>query len=120
MKGQFRLTKKERIAHPQELRRVMRTGKRSNSRHFTLFYLENGIGYHRLGVVVKKEIGSATYRNRIKRYCREFFRLHKLLKKGSFDFVVLVKKGDPLKHYREVEGELRCLFLLQKKGTSLA
>jgi ribonuclease P protein component len=107
----LRFTKKERIHDPLEFRKVMRGGKRAQSEHFALFLRENGLGFHRLGVVVKKEIGPATYRNRIKRYFREFFRLHKAQRKGSFDIILLARKGNALRHYREAEEELKGLFL---------
>ena len=111
MKGRLRFTKKERIHDPLEFRKVMRGGKRVQSKHFALFLKENRLGFHRLGVVVKKEIGPATYRNRIKRYFREFFRLHKAQRKGSFDTILLARKGNPLRNYREAEEELKGLFL---------
>jgi ribonuclease P protein component len=61
--------------------------------------------------VVKKEVGPATFRNRIKRYIREFFRLYKQRIHGSLDVVFLVKKGCLIKRYKEVEEELRELFI---------
>jgi len=91
-KGSFRFTRKERIAHPQDFKRVMKTGRKFASKNFIFFMKENEIEFHRLGVVVSKEVGSATYRNRIKRVCREFFRLHKHRIKGTFDIVILAKK----------------------------
>jgi len=91
---------------------VMKRGRRIQSKHFTLFSEENGLGFHRLGMVVKKEIGPATYRNRIKRYIREFFRFHKIEWKGSFDIIILPKKGYTFRRYREAEEELKGFFLL--------
>jgi ribonuclease P protein component len=110
--GPFRFTNKERINHPQDFRRVMKLGKRLQSKNFILFIQESEAGFHRLGMVVKKEIGPATYRNRIKRYFREFFRLHKHQISGSLDMVILVKKGTVLSRYREAEEELRRLLII--------
>ncbi len=110
--GPFRFTKKERVNHPQDFRRVMKLGKRLQSRNFVLFIQENEAGVHRLGMVVKKEIGPATYRNRMKRYFREFFRLHKHQIRGSLDMIILAKKGCALKRYREAEEELRGLLII--------
>jgi ribonuclease P protein component len=107
VKGRFRFTKKERIHHPLDFRKVMKRGKRAQSKHFIFFFQENGMGFHRVGVVVKKEIGPATYRNRIKRYLREFFRLSKGELNGSFDIIVLARKGDVLRRYKEAEEELK-------------
>jgi ribonuclease P protein component len=112
VKGPFGFTKKERINDPQDFRRVMRTGRRRVSKNFILLIRENKNPFHRLGIVVKKEIGPAFFRNRIKRYIREFFRLHKHQINGSFDIVLLVKKGCSVNRYRETEEELRGLFIL--------
>ena len=112
MKGSFRFTKKERITQPQEFKRVMKLGRRISSRNFILFVKKNEEPFHRLGIVVKKEIGPATFRNRMKRYIREFFRLHKYQIKGSYDIILMVKKGCSVNRYQEAEEELRGLFIL--------
>jgi len=112
VEGTFSFTRKERINHPQDFRRVMKSGRRFTSKNFILFMKENKNPFHRLGIVVKKEIGPATFRNRIKRYVREFFRLHKREINGSFDVVLLVKKGCSVNRYTEAEEELRGLFIL--------
>jgi ribonuclease P protein component len=90
----------------------MKSGKRLPSRNFILFLQKNQNQFHRLGIVVKKEIGPATYRNRAKRYVREFFRLHKDRIKGPFDLIIMVRKGCKISRYREAEEELRGLFAL--------
>jgi ribonuclease P protein component len=110
VRGQNRFTQKERIIDPQDFRRAMKSGKRFPSRNFILFSQKSENPFHRLGIVVKKEVGMATYRNRIKRYLREFFRLHKGQIQGSFDLVLLVKKGCRVQRYGEAEEELRRLF----------
>ena len=112
MKGSFRFTKKERITQPQEFRRVMKLGRRLSSRNYILIVKKSESPFHRLGIVVKKEIGPATFRNRMKRYIREFFRLHKSQIKGFYDIILLVKKGCSVNRYQEVEEELRGLLKL--------
>ena len=91
---------------------MMKSGKRLPSRNFILFFQKNENQFNRLGIVVKKEIGLATYRNRVKRYLREYFRLHKDQIKGSFDLIILVKKGCKITRYREVEEELRGILAI--------
>ena len=108
----FGFRRKERISQPQDFKRVMKFGRRHSSKNFVLFALKNKNDYHRLGLVVKKEVGLATFRNRMKRYLREFFRLHKRQIRGSFDIVILVKKECSIHRYLETEEELkRILFL---------
>jgi len=90
----------------------MRVGRRLSSQNFILFIKKNENLFHRLGIVVKKEIGPATFRNRMKRYIREFFRLQKHQIKGSYDIILMVKKGCSINRYQEAEEELRGLFVL--------
>jgi ribonuclease P protein component len=112
VQGAFRFTRRERINHPQDFRRVMKLGRRRTSKNFILFMEENTNRFHRLGIVVKKEIGPAAFRNRIKRYVREFFRLQKHEINGSFDIILLAKKKCTIRRYVEAEEELRGLFIL--------
>jgi ribonuclease P protein component len=110
VKRLFEFTQKERVTHPQEFRTVMRFGKKIPSKNLILFMKDTQNTFHRLGIVASKGVGKATYRNRIKRLLREFFRLHKHRIKGAFDIVILVRKGCSLRHYFEVEKELRGLL----------
>jgi ribonuclease P protein component len=90
----------------------MKLGRRISSRNFILFIKKSENPFHRLVIVVKKEIGPATFRNQMKRYIREFFRLHKSQIKGFNDFIMMVKKGCSVNRYQEVEEELRGLLKL--------
>jgi len=112
VEGSFRFKKNERIRQPQDFRRVMKLGRRNSSRNFILFIEKSEKKCHRLGIVVKKEIGPATFRNRMKRYVREFFRLHKRQIKGSYDIILMIRKGSSLNRYHEAAEELRRLFSL--------
>ena len=112
VKGPFKFTKKERISQPQDFRKVMKFGRRISSRSFILFMHKNECRFHRLGIVAKKEIGPATFRNRMKRYIREFFRVHKHDVKGSYDFILMIKRGCSTHRGQEAEEELSRLFIL--------
>src|SRR5208337_3923166 len=106
VKGSFKFTEKERITQPQDFRKVMKFGRRISSRSFILFIHKNECAFHRLGIVAKKEIGPATFRNRMRRYIREFFRLHKHHVKGCYDFILMIKKGCSIHRGQEAEEEL--------------
>ena len=81
------------------------------SRNFVVFIQKNENTLHRLGIVVKKEVGQATFRNRVKRYIREFFRLNKQQIRGSYDIILMIRKGCSFNRYQEAEEELRRLFI---------
>jgi ribonuclease P protein component len=90
----------------------MKLGRRRTSLNFVVFIQKNENTLHRLGIVVKKEIGQATFRNRMKRYIREFFRLHKHQISGSYDIILMIRKGCSFNRYQEAEEELKRLFIL--------
>jgi len=89
----------------------MKSGRRTTSRNFVVFIQKNENTLRRLGIVTKKEIGQATFRNRVKRYVREFFRLHKHQIKDPCDMILMIRKGCSYKRYQEAEEELRRLIL---------
>ena len=102
----FRFQKKERITHPQDFKKVMRSGKKFPLKDLVLFTKENQKQFHRLGIVVSREVGAATYRMRIKRLLREFFRLNKHRIRGAVDIVILVKRGCSISEYEKVSEQL--------------
>ncbi len=110
----YHFRKNERITRPQDFRRIMKAGRRRTSRNFVVFIHKNENAPHRLGIVAKKEIGQATFRNRLKRYIREFFRLHKDQISGSeyYDIILMIKKGCLFHRYQEAEEELKRLFII--------
>lgn len=113
MKGKYRFKKQERIASSRDFKKVMKLGKKIQSKNFTLFILQNDYNFHRLGIIIKKGVGKATYRNRVKRLIREFFRLNKHLIKNHFDLIFLIKKGCTIKNYQDVEQEVKELKIFE-------
>lgn len=116
LKGSFRFRKEERIHQPQDFKKIMRLGKKISSQNFEFFIHESENPFHRLGIVMRKEIGPATLRNRIKRYLREFFRLNKSRIKNFYDIVILVKKGCSIHRYHETEDELKKVLIKYQKN----
>jgi len=68
----------------------------------------------RFGVSVKKKFGNAVKRNRLKRHCREYFRLNKMRFPLGIDVFVLPRKRLSKKfegmQYSEISAELEELF----------
>lgn len=114
MKVKYRLKKQERISLSRDFKRIMTLGKKIRSKNFTLFILKNDYDFNRLGIIIKKEVGKATYRNRLKRLFREFFRLNKHLIKGHFDLIFLIKKDCSIIRYQDVEKEVKEIGILNE------
>jgi ribonuclease P protein component len=73
---QLRLPRACRLVRRSEYDAVYRQGRRRTSREFTAFLRPNALGLSRFGWSIKKALGSAVRRNRIRRRLREILRLH--------------------------------------------
>jgi ribonuclease P protein component len=92
----FRFGKERRIRRRSDFLRVQANGERATSKHFVLLVdanPEDSAATSRLGVVATKKVGDATMRNRIKRLCRECFRLWPEFIPNGIDLVVIAREG---------------------------
>jgi ribonuclease P protein component len=86
--------KPDRLLRRPQFKKVMAEGRKQRVEDLcTLFYLPNGLGHHRLGIIASKKIGDAVARNRAKRKIREVFRHHKQAGQTSMDIVVISGKN---------------------------
>jgi ribonuclease P protein component len=84
-----------RIRKRADFLRVQSQGQRASTPHFTLLVAAGVAGPSRLGIVVTKKVGNAVARNRVKRVCRECFRLWPDYVPEGIDLVVIAKEGAP-------------------------
>ena len=67
---------------------MYREGRRRTSREFAVFLRANGLDESRFGWSIKKALGSAVKRNRIRRRIREIVRLHRQEISPGWDIVI--------------------------------
>ena len=92
---------KERLTFPREARlvrrgefdAVYRAGKRRSSSHFTAFFRANELPQSRFGFSIKKALGGAVVRNRIRRRLREIVRCHRREIPAGWDIVIHPKSS---------------------------
>lgn len=91
----FLFGKERRIRKRSEFLRVQQTGLRATSKHFVLLIAAGPVtgAPSRIGIVATKKVGDATMRNRIKRLCRECFRLWPGFLPDGIDLVVIAREG---------------------------
>jgi len=83
---------KKKLSNNTEFKRVFYKGKKRTGRYLKVFILKNQHNYNRLGVVIKKEVGIAVIRNRIKRQLKEaYYQIDEKIIKG-YDIIIFVKK----------------------------
>jgi ribonuclease P protein component len=105
-----RLRPRERLSGGAEFRRVFRRGARVESASFLLLAVENGHGFHRLGLAAGRRVGGSVARNRARRLLRESFRKNKQEGAAGFDVVLVAKQEIAVRSQGEVESEYReCL-----------
>jgi ribonuclease P protein component len=77
-----------RLVRRNEFDAVYRTGKRLSSSNFTVFARSNQLALSRFGFSIKKALGGAVVRNRMRRRLREAVRLHRQEIPAGWDFVI--------------------------------
>jgi ribonuclease P protein component len=67
---------------------VYRAGKRRSSTHFAVFFRANQLPQSRFGFSIKRALGGAVVRNRIRRRAREIVRCHRGEIPSGWDIVI--------------------------------
>jgi ribonuclease P protein component len=89
----LRFPREARIVRRGEFDAVYRAGKRRTSAHFTVFLRANALPLSRFGFSIKKALGNAVVRNRIRRRLREIVRCHRGEIPAGWDIVVHPKSS---------------------------
>lgn len=82
----------EKLRLKRDFDRIFREGKSIQSNFFTVIYVKNNFDFNRIAIVVKRKLGKAHDRNKIKRWIREAYRTMKLELSKGFDVVVIPRK----------------------------
>jgi ribonuclease P protein component len=77
-----------RLLHRADFDAVYREGRKRVSREFSVFLRANGLSHSRFGWSIKKALGNAVWRNRIRRRLREMVRLHRGKIAPGWDVVI--------------------------------
>ena len=85
---------------------VYRAGKRRSSSHFTVFFRANQLPRSRFGFSIKKALGGAGVRNRIRRRLREAVRCHCLEIPPEWDIVIHPKSSVARAEFVGLTGDL--------------
>ncbi len=87
------LTKSERLRLRRDFDKVFSEGRSVADENLRIVYVENGLDIRRIAVVVRKRIGKAVFRNRLRRLIKEVFRLNKEYFPNGMDYVFVVREG---------------------------
>lgn len=116
-----RLTKRQRLLRSRDFSQVFgHPAFRFSTQQLLMLAQPNELGVARLGLVIsRKNVGCAVARNRIKRLCREAFRV-RASDFATIDIVVLARSGLDKLDNPAVTAMLNSLFdKLSQKGAEL-
>lgn len=99
------------LRRSNDFRRVFSRGKRRASRYFVIYTLPNRLEVSRLGIQVRRKIGTAVTRNRVKRMVREVFRKMKQDIRPPVDLILIAEAQIPKLRRVEFEALFREIVL---------
>jgi ribonuclease P protein component len=91
--GRLDFPREARLVRRGDFDAVYRAGKRRSNSHFTVFFRANQLPQSRFGFSIKKALGGAVLRNRIRRRVREIVRCHRLEIVAGWDIVIHPKNN---------------------------
>src|SRR5690242_10159705 len=99
-----------RLVRRAEFDAVYREGRRRSGGNFVIFARKNGLARGRFGMSVKKALGTAVVRNRIRRRVREILRLHREEIVPGWDVVIHPNRAAGTLKFAKLEAELLALM----------
>jgi ribonuclease P protein component len=109
-RANFDLPRECRLHHRAEYDAVYREGRRKAGREFTVFLRANGLDRSRFGWSIKRALGTAVRRNRIRRRLREVVRLHRQEIAPGWDLVIHPRSSAATAQFSALEAELMKLL----------
>ena len=103
-----------RLVRRVEYDAVYRDGRRRTGREFAVFLRPNGLDISRFGWSIKKALGGAVRRNRIRRRLREIVRLHRQEISPGWDIVIHPRSSAATADFPALAGELWKLLPREK------
>ena len=121
--GAARLRRGQRLRNSRDYRRLSRVGRRWASQNFVVLVLprgtEAGDGARRLGVTVRRRVGGAVVRNRVKRHIREWFRRRREILDPGIDIVVIARASAASLRGSAIDRELTELLAAGRESSRL-
>lgn len=102
-----------RIKKNAEFNKVIDEGKLIKSDSLSLYFLENNLGYTRIGISIPKKSGKAVVRNKMKRQIRAIIAKEVILDK-SFDYILIARKQYDVKQFEKTRSDIK--YLVEKVG----
>jgi ribonuclease P protein component len=103
---QLRFPRSCRLVRRKDFEAVYRSGKRRSGPQLVVFCRRNGLAQSRFGTSVRRQLGTAVERNRIRRRVREIVRLHRREIAAGWDIVIQPRRTAARAQFACLEKEL--------------
>jgi ribonuclease P protein component len=104
-----RFRRADRVRLHREYDRVYQKGRRAAGRFILLYAVTNELDRTRLGITAGRRVGGAVRRNRLKRWVRETFRLHRAEFPPGCDVVVQVRPASSTATHAALAADIRAV-----------
>lgn len=96
----------EKLKKNDDFVNARKNGKSRANKNLVILYVENNLGYTRLGISVSKKVGNSVVRHRVKRILRESYRLNEEKFHSGWDICLIARTGANLCTYQELDSAL--------------
>ncbi len=109
------MNKKNIVKSHQDFNKIINSGKKINSKYFSIYYNKNYMNHSRYGISVGKKLGNAVFRNKYKRKIRAIVDNNLKIKQMNQDFIIILKKYGSNKTYKELNQDFDNLIFKIKE-----
>lgn len=110
MPGEYAFPKEYRLRSKKEFEEVFKRGKRISGEGMVCYWLSDEQLGNKLGIVISRKVGRSVKRNRIKRFIREYYRLHRPYFREAGALVVVARPVLATWSHQQVDAELERLL----------
>ena len=101
---------KQKIKKSNEFRLIYLKGKKIFGKFIVIYFLPKDQTENRLGIIVKKSIGNAVFRNKVKRILREIWWKKANQYISGCDVIIIARVNIKEASFNEIESEIRDLL----------
>jgi len=86
------MRRKEMIKDKNTFNNIIRKGKFIKDENFVIYYLPNEDNKTKFGIAIKKNIGKAVVRNKLKRQTRFIMDKYKKKFKNNYNYIIMIRE----------------------------
>ena len=100
----------EMIKDKDYFNKIIRQGKYTKDKNFVIYYIDTVNKNTQFGIAIKKSIGSAVLRNRLKRQTRAIIDNNRNLFKNNRDYIIMIRDGCIGSNFKDMTNSLNELM----------